>query len=41
MEVNDISTQTAQAMNEAAEAVTDLARQAQNLSALVEDLKRS
>ena len=38
--VNDVVHQTAEAMHEAALAVSDLARQAQNLSALIGDMKK-
>ncbi len=39
--INDISIQTARAMQEAASAVSDLAAQAQALSRLIEDMKKS
>ncbi len=38
--INDISSQTAQTMQEAARAVSDLAEQAQALSHLIEDMKK-
>ena len=41
IQVNDMSGQTAQAMGEASKAVADLVRQAQKLSSLIEDMKRS
>ena len=39
-QVNAIASETAQAMNEAARAVSDLAGQANNLSKLIDDMKR-
>lgn len=39
MEVNSISAKTADAMDEAAQAVAELTAQAQNLSRLVNDMK--
>ena len=41
LEVNDMSSQSAQAMHEAAQAVSDLAHQTQQLSQLIEEMKRS
>lgn len=40
MKINDISMQTARAMDEAAQAVTDLTRQAKALSDLIAEMKR-
>ena len=40
VQVNDMSDKTAQAMREAAQAVSSLAAQAQRLEALIEDMKR-
>ena len=40
VKINDISMQTARAMDEAAQAVTDLTRQAKALSDLIAEMKR-
>ena len=40
-EVNDMSRQTAQAMDQAAKAVSDLSMQAQSLNALIQEMKHS
>ena len=40
VKINDISLQTARAMDEAAQAVTDLTRQAKALSDLIAEMKR-
>lgn len=41
VQVNEMSRQTAEAMGEAARAVSDLALQAQNLDALIQDMKQA
>ncbi|MBO4368507.1 MAG: HAMP domain-containing protein [Desulfovibrio sp.] len=41
IEVNTLSSQTAQAMNEAAKAIADLSAQTQQLSSLMEEMQRS
>ena len=40
-QVNEMSTQTTQAMNAAAKAITDLAQQTENLGTLINDMKAS